>query len=207
MRGPRPSTRDAVFALAAQATPTIPLRRRLVGVLLLGLVVLPVSVAVHPRPELAHGSPWLMGSTALLVVASLLAAVLSLATRSATGPSVARLGLVATLTVPWFAGVVAIAPVGAASAHPTLGLGCFLTLSALGGAISAALVAAFRHGVPVRPALRGAAFAVVGAAWAGLALHLRCPSGDRLHLLVGHVLPMIVLAVFGAWVGRRALAP
>jgi hypothetical protein len=66
---------------------------------------------------------------------------------------------------------------------------------------------AFRGRAPVQPALNGAVmgFAAGGCAW--VAVDLWCPVAYLPHLLVGHVLPLFVLAGAGALLGQALMAP
>lgn len=58
---------------------------------------------------------------------------------------------------------------------------------------------------PVHPRLSGAALGAVGGVWAGLLINLHCPASDDVHLLLGHVGPVVVLACAGALLGRAVL--
>jgi hypothetical protein len=51
----------------------------------------------------------------------------------------------------------------------------------------------------------GAAMATACASWAGVATFLRCPSTEPLHVLVGHALPIVAMAVCGYAIGTRKL--
>jgi hypothetical protein len=59
---------------------------------------------------------------------------------------------------------------------------------------------------PVHPALTGAAIGVTAGACAWVALDLWCPVAAVPHLLLGHVLPLGILAGTGALVGRALLS-
>jgi hypothetical protein len=64
---------------------------------------------------------------------------------------------------------------------------------------------ALRRAVPVSVRLRGAALGAAAGAWAGLALLFFCPAAERLHLLVGHSLPVLAATLLGALVAPAAL--
>jgi hypothetical protein len=64
---------------------------------------------------------------------------------------------------------------------------------------------ALRRAVPVSARLRGAALGAAAGAWAGLALMFFCPAADRLHLLVGHSLPVFAATLLGALLAPAAL--
>ncbi|HET7824493.1 MAG TPA: NrsF family protein [Anaeromyxobacter sp.] len=67
----------------------------------------------------------------------------------------------------------------------------------------AALVLAGRRVEPRHPAMAGAALGSVAGAWAAVMVELWCPLAAQEHVLVGHVLPMFVLALAGAAFGAR----
>lgn len=66
-------------------------------------------------------------------------------------------------------------------------------------------VFALRRAVPVSVRLRGAALGAAAGAWAGLALLFFCPAAERLHLLVGHSLPVLAATLLGALLAPAAL--
>lgn len=85
------------------------------------------------------------------------------------------------------------------------GLKCFLfSLLVAAGPLLAFL--AVRRSTPVHPALNGAAIGVASGACAWVALDLWCPVASVSHLLLGHVLPLCILAGTGALLGRALLS-
>jgi hypothetical protein len=66
---------------------------------------------------------------------------------------------------------------------------------------------AIRRGTPVQPALNGAVIGFAAGAFAWVAADLWCPVGYVPHVLLGHVLPLAVLAGAGALLGRALLSP
>jgi hypothetical protein len=66
---------------------------------------------------------------------------------------------------------------------------------------------AIRRSAPVQPALNGAVIGFAAGAFAWVAADLWCPVGYVPHVLLGHVLPLGVLAGVGALLGRALLAP
>jgi hypothetical protein len=58
---------------------------------------------------------------------------------------------------------------------------------------------------PVHPAAHGAAIGVSFGAYAGIMVCLWCPDLSPAHSAVGHVAPLVLLALLGAAVGRRVL--
>jgi hypothetical protein len=66
---------------------------------------------------------------------------------------------------------------------------------------------AVRRSAPVQPALNGAVVGLAAGACAWVAVDLWCPVAYVPHLLLGHVLPLLVLAGAGALLGRAMLSP
>jgi hypothetical protein len=58
----------------------------------------------------------------------------------------------------------------------------------------------------VRPALNGAVMGLAAGACAWVAVDLWCPVAYVPHLLLGHVLPLLVLAGAGALLGHTVLS-
>jgi hypothetical protein len=87
-----------------------------------------------------------------------------------------------------------------------LGLKClFLTLAmALWPLV--AIVIARRASDPVHPVATGAALGAASGAWAGVLTDLWCPAAYPSHIALGHVLPILILSIVGAFLGKRVLA-
>ncbi len=66
---------------------------------------------------------------------------------------------------------------------------------------------AIRRSAPVQPALNGAVIGLAAGAFAWVAADLWCPIAYVPHVLLGHVLPLGVLAGAGALLGRALLVP
>jgi len=66
---------------------------------------------------------------------------------------------------------------------------------------------AIRRSAPVQPALNGAVIGFAAGAFAWIAADLWCPIAYVPHVLLGHLLPLGVLAGAGALLGRALLAP
>jgi hypothetical protein len=66
---------------------------------------------------------------------------------------------------------------------------------------------AIRRSAPVLPALNGAVMGLAAGACAWFAVDLWCPVAYVPHLLLGHVLPLLVLAGAGALLGQALLSP
>ena len=67
----------------------------------------------------------------------------------------------------------------------------------------AAFLISRRHSDPSHPRAMASALAVAAGACAWVLIDLWCPVAYLPHLLLGHVLPMVALAVIGALLGRR----
>ncbi len=67
----------------------------------------------------------------------------------------------------------------------------------------AVLAHASRRVEPRHPATAGAALGAVAGAWAAAMVELWCPLAVHEHVLVGHVLPLVVLALAGSAIGVR----
>lgn len=65
---------------------------------------------------------------------------------------------------------------------------------------------AIRRHAPVQPALNGAVIGFAAGACAWVAADLWCPVAYVPHLLLGHILPLFVLAGAGALLGRTLLS-
>ena len=87
-----------------------------------------------------------------------------------------------------------------------LGLNCFALTLAAAACPLAGLSLARRSSDPLHPMASGAALGVGCAALGGVLVALWCPVATPRHILVGHVLPMGVLASIGAMLGARVIA-
>jgi hypothetical protein len=85
------------------------------------------------------------------------------------------------------------------------GYRCFAMSVATGGTLFGAALIAWRHADPMTPRATGAAFGAGAGLASALLVDLWCPVSYVPHLLLGHVLPIAVLAAAGAAVGRRLL--
>ncbi len=202
-----------ILALGSVAPKEPRLGTRIARGLAVGLAVTALAVGVHPRPDLARlpTVPFAISTTLLLVV-TVLAMVLGLRSRASTGPSVSRLVLIVVATTPMFLAVTLLLPLGQAPpfspwASVMGALGCLATMLVIGAVSLAGLVSALRHAVPVAPRLRGAALGAAAGALGGIAMHLRCPAIDPVHIATGHVGPILLVAALGALLGPRFLRP
>jgi hypothetical protein len=120
---------------------------------------------------------------------------------------------------PWLLGVAIGVPVvllglllaagkdeGAAlAATHRVGARCLAMTLAAATAPLLALLYIRRGSDPVHPAAHGAAIGTSFGAYAGVMVCLWCPDLSPSHTALGHVAPLVILALFGAVVGRRVL--
>jgi hypothetical protein len=94
-----------------------------------------------------------------------------------------------------------------AAIHPErLGLKCFgLTVAAAAFPLLALMVVR-RGSDAVHPAATGAALGAACGTSAGVMVEMWCPVSGVRHVAVGHIAPIVVLAVLGAGLGMRLLA-
>jgi hypothetical protein len=78
-------------------------------------------------------------------------------------------------------------------------------------ATAAPLLVAFvvirRRSDPVHPGIAGAVLGIAAGIAAGTLVDLWCPIAHLPHVLLGHILPLLLVASVGAWAGRRLLPP
>jgi hypothetical protein len=91
--------------------------------------------------------------------------------------------------------------------HPErLGLKC-LGLTVAAAAFPLLALALMRRGSdPVHPLATGAALGAACGASAGVMVEMWCPVAAPRHIVVGHVAPMLVMAIIGAMLGARIIA-
>lgn len=81
-----------------------------------------------------------------------------------------------------------------------------LGMTLFGGSLLLGAAAWLRNRtVPVHAPLAGAALGVTAGAWAGVLVDLWCPLTNAPHVLVGHVLPLVLLAALGGVLGHGVL--
>jgi hypothetical protein len=159
----------------------------------------------------AAGGPSHAAGRSLLAGASILAGVLALALGStflALPPRrsmlpAARVRLLAVaLGVPLAVGAWLVLW-HAAYADPFVRVGwrCFALTAASAPGPFWVLFSLSPRSDPRHPALTGASLGAAAGAWAALMVELWCPLAEPAHVAVGHVAPLVVLAVFGAAIG------
>jgi hypothetical protein len=86
------------------------------------------------------------------------------------------------------------------------GYRCFAMSVATGALLLSAALAAWRRVDPMTPRATGAAFGAGAGLGSALLIDLWCPVSYVPHLLIGHVLPIAVLALAGTAVGGLLLS-
>jgi hypothetical protein len=87
------------------------------------------------------------------------------------------------------------------------GFRCLGLSLAMAAPLLVALVVMRRRSDPVHPGIAGAVLGMTAGVAAGTLVDLWCPIAHLPHVLLGHILPLLLLAAIGAWVGRRLLPP
>jgi hypothetical protein len=83
---------------------------------------------------------------------------------------------------------------------------CTLVTFALAAGPLAAFARLRRQSDPINPWLGGAALGTAAGTWGAVALVILCAFARPSHMLIGHVLPVLMIAATGAFVGSRTLA-
>jgi hypothetical protein len=128
--------------------------------------------------------------------------------RSVLGRPIAGLALTAIAAsiafVAWRYGVSALlGDTGRWPGRP--GVRCLALSVATGALPLLAALLSWRRTVPVSPLATGAAFGAGAGLGSALLVDLWCPVSYVPHLLFGHLLPIVVLALLGAVLGSRLL--
>ncbi len=87
-----------------------------------------------------------------------------------------------------------------------IGYRCLAMTLASGGPLLFAAVWLRKRTVAVHPVAGGAALGAAAGAFGGISVDLWCPLTNSPHVLVGHVLPIVLLALVGMIAGRFVLA-
>lgn len=78
------------------------------------------------------------------------------------------------------------------------------SLMAIGPLVAFALVR--RGSDPVAPRLTGAALGAAAGAWGGLCIELRCGHASMEHVVIGHVVPVTIMALLGALIAGSVVS-
>jgi hypothetical protein len=174
-----------------------------------------VAIFAHFGGVRATGRPGLLILLTCLgwsVVGSVAAALAVARGRSMLGRSSAALIILIAaaplVLLAWKVG--ATMPFGAEMMAPwpgRLGFRCLGLSLAMAAPLLVALLVMRRRSDPVHPGITGAALGITAGIAAGTLVDLWCPVAYLPHVLLGHILPLVVAAGFGAWAGRRLLPP
>lgn len=200
----RDRIREAVAKTPASgATP----RARVAIAIVVILIAVAAGLALM-RPDLpALPLPSLIGVS--LGIAFLAAATLVVALSPGSrglGAPVTTLVALAAITTPLYALMTMMAGLGDAPDGPRV-RGCFTMSLAVASFALAGLTFALRRSVPAAAVARGALLGACAGAWAGLTIHLHCPCGEALHILLGHAVPIAICSLAGALISPRFLRP
>jgi len=178
---------------------------------LAGAVVILASQLVYHRYasglEVAVPSaPYLLVVLFLLVALTFVATVIAMwRGRNGLGSGAISLYLASGLVAPLYAALVLVSPVHMHTGEAALsdvtsspwGLRCLVISAIVGSLALATFSVALRRSIPTASGLRGAAIGTAAGAWAGLSVFIFCPSGDLVHMLIGHILPIVALTLLG----------
>ena len=162
-------------------------------------LVLRLGTATTGRP--AASGAWIVAGTIALAVAATLLALPS--RRSMLSPPRGHL-LAVAIGVPLLVGAWLLLW-GTTYVDPYVRVGwrCITLTAATAPWPFLALYRASRRLDPRHPQLTGAALGSAAGAWGAVMAEIWCPLAVGPHVLVGHVLPLILLAGVGAGVGYR----
>ncbi|MGZ3417622.1 MAG: NrsF family protein [Polyangiales bacterium] len=198
--------RERVRAAVSETRPTMGWPARLS----IAVVTVAASIAIalmRMRPDMHAPSGALIALTAVLAVLAIATSAIGLTTGSrGLGAPLTTLAIAAIATAPIYASLTMMWP------QPLVGQGaspvnCFVMATAIGAVVLTGLTFALRHAVPAAPLARGALVGACAGAWAGLAIHMHCPATDKMHILVGHALPLLVATLLGVLIVPRFLKP
>ena len=184
-------------------------RRVLLATLAVSAVLFLAADGVHHAlgrpPWLLFASVALWGSVALVSLRAAWRGGVSFGAGSLTSLAIVTVGAPAVLLAVYLA-FARIDPALAARHSERLGLDCFALTLAVAACPLVGLSLARRSSDPSHPVASGAALGVACASFAGAVVALWCPIAAPRHILVGHILPIGVLASLGATLGARVIA-
>jgi len=214
--GPTPDVRQRILAaVASEPAPTQRAVQRRGWLTLAVSAALAVAIFAHFGGLRIYDRPGVLVVWTCLgwgVAAGVAAAVGVARGRAMLGRSTASLTMLVALTplalLAWKLGVTV--PFGPQLMVPWPGRPGFRCLGlslAMAAPLLGALFVLRRRSDPVHPAVAGAALGITAAITAGALVDLWCPIAYLPHVLLGHILPLLLVAAFGAWAGRRLLPP
>lgn len=159
-----------------------------------------IGGVAHAAGRPAASAIWILGGTAALAVAATwivlpLRSMLSPPRGVLLGVAAGVPLLVGAWLVFWHATY--------ADPFTRVGVRCFALTLMTAPWPFAALAYASRRLEPRHPGTAGAALGAVAGSWAAVMVELWCPLAVGPHVLVGHVLPLVALAVLGSAIGGR----
>jgi hypothetical protein len=159
-----------------------------------------VGGLAHAAGRPASSGAWILAGTLVLAVSSTWL-VLPFRRRSMLSPPRALL-LGVAIGVPLLVGAwLVLWHTTYADPFTRTGWRCFALTVMTAPWPFAALAYASRRVEPRYPGTAGAALGAVAGAWAAVMVELWCPLAVHDHVLVGHVLPLLVLALAGSAIG------
>jgi hypothetical protein len=211
-------------ALNAQRAPALRSNVRtavamIIAALMAVAVVVTASEIVYGKQAMGLLAGW-QSPSVMVFIATALLTLMAVSTfmalwrgRSGLGASTALLMATGLVTAPLYALLTLNMP-----AHEMVdtvgsvrisiyGVRCLVLASVVGAIVLGCLASAMRATAPAGTRVRSLALGSAAGTWAGLAVFVFCPSGEPLHLLVGHVLPVAALAAIGAVVLPALLRP
>ncbi len=193
-----------------QPTPARPaMRRRLLVGLAITLVFEAFLLVLIGGLHAGDRPVWLIaGNASVAMVVALITTWLAFGRgRSMVGRPRAVVIGVAALVVPALLASIALLNEGTSAFErglppPGNHAQCF-GLTALFSLVPLALLVLARRGSdPVHPTATGAALGASAGAWAAVAMAIVCPYSEIGHELIGHLAPILLIVLLGAWTGR-----
>ena len=83
---------------------------------------------------------------------------------------------------------------------------CFALIVAMASMPLAVFITSRREGDPIRPEATGAILGAAAGAWGTVLIELHCELTLPRHVVLGHLMPIVLLAIVGAAVARSLLA-
>ncbi|WP_242338826.1 MULTISPECIES: NrsF family protein [unclassified Anaeromyxobacter] len=160
-----------------------------------------VAGLAHAAGRPASSGAWILAGTVALALASTWLVLPS--RRSMLSPPRGLL-LAVAIGVPLLVGAWLVLWHGTyADPFTRVGWRCFALTALTAPWPFATLAYASRRVEPRHPGTAGAALGSVAGAWAAVMVELWCPLATGSHVLLGHVLPLLVLALAGSAFGVR----
>lgn len=209
-------TEELIVRLAREAGPVRPLDRpsaRLAQWIALAVPLALLGIfVVGPRPDVLtslHQPTYvaLAVVTLLTALASAASALVSSVPGAERSPVQRAIPVLAGTL--WAAGLIVLLAAGGDSVARIMALpihaACVVEIAAFGLLPGWALLTLLRRAAPLQPTWSAALAALAATSLGAVATQIVCPVDDPAHHLVGHFLPMVVLAIGATFAGRRSL--